>query len=221
MRTIVYIDGFNLYFGSLQGTPYRWLDVSKLVSRICKEQNPETELFNIKYFTADIKAKLSPRGNQSCIAQQDYLLSLKAHSPNIEIIKGKYNISKAHYHQHGEPVNFDIKYAVWRAEEKQTDVNIALHMFCDAAVDNLCDQIVLFSNDSDLAPALQRIKQRNPKIIIGIVAPVRDSHRNPSIDLQNYSSWTRHGISAEELLDSQLPNKVITRKRPISRPDHW
>jgi hypothetical protein len=27
MRTIVYVDGFNLYYGALKGTPYRWLDI--------------------------------------------------------------------------------------------------------------------------------------------------------------------------------------------------
>lgn len=221
MRTIVYIDGFNLYFGCLQNTPYRWLDVSKLVSRICKEQSHKTELIGVKYFTADIKAKLSRRGNESCITQQNYLLSLKAYSPNIEIIKGKYNISKAQYHQHGEPVDFDKKHAVWRAEEKQTDVNIALHMFCDSVVDNICEQVVLFSNDSDLAPALYAIKKRNSKITIGIVAPVRDNERKSSIDLREHSDWTRNGIQSHELLESQLPNRVITRKRPIIKPAHW
>ena len=24
-RTHVYVDGFNLYFGALRGTPYKWL----------------------------------------------------------------------------------------------------------------------------------------------------------------------------------------------------
>ncbi len=31
MRTNVYVDAFNLYYGCLKGTPYRWLD---LVSRV-------------------------------------------------------------------------------------------------------------------------------------------------------------------------------------------
>lgn len=29
-RVNVYIDGFNLYYGALKRTPYKWLDVSKL-----------------------------------------------------------------------------------------------------------------------------------------------------------------------------------------------
>ena len=32
MRTIVYIDAFNFYFGAVKGTPYKWLDFGKLCS---------------------------------------------------------------------------------------------------------------------------------------------------------------------------------------------
>jgi len=27
LRTVVYIDGFNLFYGALKGTPYKWLDL--------------------------------------------------------------------------------------------------------------------------------------------------------------------------------------------------
>jgi hypothetical protein len=29
-RTIVYIDGFNLYYRALRGTPHKWLDIAKI-----------------------------------------------------------------------------------------------------------------------------------------------------------------------------------------------
>lgn len=32
MKTYVYIDAFNLYFGCVKRTPYNWLDLSKLGS---------------------------------------------------------------------------------------------------------------------------------------------------------------------------------------------
>ncbi len=34
MRTYIYIDGFNLYYGSLKATSYKWLDLKALFSRI-------------------------------------------------------------------------------------------------------------------------------------------------------------------------------------------
>ena len=30
VRTFVYIDGFNLYYGSVKDNPYKWLDLKKI-----------------------------------------------------------------------------------------------------------------------------------------------------------------------------------------------
>ena len=220
IKTIAYIDGFNLYFGSLKGTPYRWLDLAALVKQLCHEQNPDSDIVAIKYFTADIKAKLSSHGEASCKAQQDYLLSLQAHIPHLEIIKGKYSIQPKEYYAHNEPVNFDTKHAVWVAEEKQTDVSIAVHLLCDV-MDNACDHAVIFSNDSDLTPALSAIKARKPDVTIGVVAPIRGEGRKPSADLRKFTDWTRHSIKETELANAQLPKKIPTRKRAILKPTHW
>ena len=224
IKTIAYIDGFNLYFGSLKGTPYRWLDLPKLVRQLCHEQNPNCELIAIKYYTADIKAKLSSHKDVSCKAQQDYLQSLQVHSKaqnsKLEIIKGKYNIRARQYYAFQKPIDFDKKLSVWVAEEKQTDVAIAVDLLCDA-VDDACDQVVIFSNDSDLAPALRAVKLRWPSKTIGVVAPIRGEGRQPSIDLKKIADWTRHGIRENELASAQLPDKVQTQKRAISKPGHW
>ncbi len=34
MRTIVYVDGFNLYYGALKGSPWKWLDLLLLFETI-------------------------------------------------------------------------------------------------------------------------------------------------------------------------------------------
>jgi hypothetical protein len=34
MRTNVYVDGFNLYYGSLKGTQYRWLDLEAMCTQL-------------------------------------------------------------------------------------------------------------------------------------------------------------------------------------------
>ena len=33
LRTRIYIDGFNLYYGCLRQTPYKWLDLVALFER--------------------------------------------------------------------------------------------------------------------------------------------------------------------------------------------
>ena len=34
MRTFVYVDGFNLYYGALKGTPWKWLDLPALFAKV-------------------------------------------------------------------------------------------------------------------------------------------------------------------------------------------
>lgn len=50
-RTIVYIDGFNLYYGSLRKTAYKWLDLKELFSNLLGERH---QIVEIKYYTAAI-----------------------------------------------------------------------------------------------------------------------------------------------------------------------
>ncbi|MFK7890442.1 MAG: NYN domain-containing protein [Granulosicoccus sp.] len=223
LRTIIYIDGFNLYFGCLKELPHcRWLDVQALGHRLCKENDPATSIVSIKYFTAPIKAGLSPRGVASVKSQADYLRALATHCQQVEIISGQYFIVQGSYHEDTKPIDFDTKLRVLRPEEKQTDVNIALHMLCDAT-DGLCEQQVLFSNDSDCAPILSTIKLRHPDMKIGVVPPILNSvpERYPSRELSSSAHWSRRHINKIDLVECQLPARVITRKRPIDKPAHW
>ena len=50
---IVYVDGFNLYYGSLKRTPYKWLDLG----RLCARMLPNDRVIAIKYYTARISAR--------------------------------------------------------------------------------------------------------------------------------------------------------------------
>ena len=36
MRTCIYVDGYNLYYGRLYGTEYKWLDVVALFSEMVR-----------------------------------------------------------------------------------------------------------------------------------------------------------------------------------------
>jgi len=48
-RVIAYIDGFNLFYSSLKGTKYKWLDIWSMCSAFLQ---PNQELVAIKYFSA-------------------------------------------------------------------------------------------------------------------------------------------------------------------------
>jgi hypothetical protein len=53
MATNVYVDAFNLYYGGLKGTPYRWLDLAALCARLL----PKDRINRIRYFTAIVSAR--------------------------------------------------------------------------------------------------------------------------------------------------------------------
>jgi len=60
---------------------------------------------------------------------------------------------------------------IWKLEEKQSDVALALHAFADA-MRNEVDQIIVVTNDSDLVPAMMMIRQHT-NAVLGLIVPVR------------------------------------------------
>jgi len=121
--------------------------------------------------------------------------------------------------------NRTIKSRVWKIEEKQTDVNLAIAMYRDASK-GLFDHLVICSNDSDAEPALKAIREDFPGITIGVVTPIRpitgeDRHRSISTSLARRAHWTRQHILDAELEAAQLPSKVPTNKKPIRKSIHW
>jgi hypothetical protein len=83
-RTAVYIDGFNLYYGCVKGTPYKWLDINKLLQIVL----PKNDITLVKYFTARVKP--TPSDPDAPKRQSVYLKALKAHIPHLEIIEGRF-----------------------------------------------------------------------------------------------------------------------------------
>ena len=52
MKTILYIDGFNLYYSALKNTPSRWLDPIALATRAF----PKNRIIATKFFSAKVSA---------------------------------------------------------------------------------------------------------------------------------------------------------------------
>jgi uncharacterized LabA/DUF88 family protein len=227
LNTIVYVDGYNLFYGCLKHTSFKWLDIVKLMEGyILHAQNPKINLINVKYFTADILAKFASNGQQAHEAQKVYHRALQLLYPNrFEIIKGYYSDSFAKLPVYRKPPDKLVTADVWKLEEKKTDVNIALHMYSDAIKGN-AEQIVIVSNDTDLEPSLQMIRSElGDTIKIGVIIPIKQplgkKHRPPNQQLSKYADWTRKYITNDELEKSQLPAKIPTKKKPILKPKYW
>ena len=83
MRTNVYVDGFNLYYGCLKGTSYRWLNLDTL----CRLLLPPNQIRRIHYYTA----RITPRANDPTgpVRQNIYLRALGT-LPTVQITYGTF-----------------------------------------------------------------------------------------------------------------------------------
>ncbi len=229
MDTIAYIDGYNLYYGRLRGTPYKWLDLISLIESICKIQDPNSKLLQVKYFTSPVKANLATHGIEANKSQNTYHKALRAKYPDrIDIIMGGHYIGAATApSRSGKKIDRTNKVSIWKLEEKQTDVNIALHIYRDIAVKQTCQQAVLVSADTDLEPALELIKQDAPGSICGLILPnpepefEKTRHERMPKSLMAKSDWTRKHIKSSELESHQLPTQIPGKRTPAIKPDYW
>lgn len=224
MKTIFYVDGYNLYYGCLKHSAYKWLDLKVLLhEQILRQQNPSSELLHINYFTAPILARVASRGHQAVNAQSAYLRALQYHlKDQIRIINGYYHLEKGHLPVYKQPLDKQDRTSVWRLEEKQTDVNIALEAYRDA-IKGRADQLVFVTSDTDIAPALRMIREDlGDSIRIGIIFPVGESSkRSANKQLSESADWTRTYIRNDELAASGLPDLVPTNKKPAIKPEYW
>ncbi len=86
MLTNVYVDGFNMYYGCLRGTAYKWLDLNALCLRLL----PSHDVQRIRYFTARISAR--PDDPQSPVRQAAYLRALEP-VPRVSIHLGHFLVN--------------------------------------------------------------------------------------------------------------------------------
>lgn len=205
--TNVYVDGFNLFYGALKGTPYKWLDLAAL-SRILL---PRDQIGVIRYFTARVGARAD---NPDQHFRQDvYLRALQA-DPKITIHFGMFKTTEVRARLVHPPVGGPRTALVYKTEEKGTDVTLASFMLLDA-FKRACSTAVLITNDSDLAEPV-RIARQELGIRVGVINPHRAWKR--SVDLQcDFFKQIRPTAIAR----AQLPNPVRSATGKIHKPEAW
>lgn len=172
MPTNVYVDAFNLYYGCLKGTPYRWLDLGAL----CRRLLPRDEIGRIRYFTATVSARPDNRGAPQ--RQQVYLRAL-ATIPDLSIHYGHYlsHITRMPLvrRRSGGPRTVEVV----KTEEKGSDVNLATYLLLDAFKGE-CEVAVVISNDSDLKLPIE-VAQAELGLSVGVVNPHPPARRSRAL----------------------------------------
>jgi NYN domain len=224
-RVSVYIDGFNLYYGSLKRTPYKWLNPYALACALM----PSDHVTAVHYFTARVKP--TPR-NPSVHQRQGIYLRALATLPNVHVREGFFLLKKSRQARvqplnpsnpkAPNPANGTVE--IWLNEEKGSDVNLATQLLLDA-FDNNFDFAVVVSNDSDLAWPILMVRKKFKKNV-GVYKPERPASypsadaRPDSKELQRNSRWLRH-IEERHLIASQLPATLADATGTITKPPGW
>lgn len=207
MRTFVYVDAFNLYYGALKRSPFRWLDLQKL----CQLMLPKNDIQAIKYFTALVSAR--PGAADQPLRQQLYIRALKT-IPDVEVIYGHYLTHVVRMPKVSPPGTKQEYVKVIKTEEKGSDVNLATHLVHDAHLDRF-DIGVVISNDSDLLAPIRLIRSELGKKV-GVLNPQKNPSRAilPHVD---FFKQIRSGV----LRDSQFPDTLTDKHGTITKPPRW
>ena len=202
-KVIVYVDGFNFYYG-LKGDPkwkrYYWLDIVKFFEKFMK---PDQELIKVKYFSAR-------PDNQEKNARQYAFFQANMENSRFQLILGKYLKKKITCFNCGNIIN--------TYEEKESDVRIATQIVSDSYERN-CDMAIVVSADSDMIPSVELAKQAGQKVFIYFppnhyssnLAALANGH---PIQLSKYESRFRQSL---------LPDVVHLKEKnyDLSIPEKW
>lgn len=202
-RTIVYIDGFNLYF-SMREQKWRkhyWLNVQAFAQSLTRESHLE----KVKYFTSRISQDGNDKGKRK--RQAIYLEALST-LPNTNLYFGQY--------RERDPIPCKCGNRIVVPEEKMTDVNIATEMLVDAFFDRF-DKALLVTADSDLCAPVRAIKEDFAEKKVVICFPPHRWVKSLADSAHGYFF-----IKESHLSRNQLKEKLISKSGyELCRPAEW
>ena len=209
MITNVYIDGFNLYYRALKDTPFRWLDLRKLVETLF----PQDDINKVCYFTA----RLDPRpGNPNQPRRQLVYLRALSTLPGFEAYYGVFR-SGVKRRPLVEPIaGLPTNVLVRDSEEKGSDVNLATRLLVDG-FNGEYEQAVVVSNDADFAGAMRYVRD-GLGLRVTLVNP--DSRNSSPRQLAGAANYVRR-IWKSHLRRSLLPDTLTDDVGTITKPEGW
>lgn len=207
LRTTVYVDAFNLYYGALKDTPHRWLDLRALFQLLL----PDHEVERIRYFTARVRDRKENPGRSQ--RQQLYLRALQTH-PEISVFYGQFRrnlVSLPLAEPDGGPGR---RVRVFQEQEKGSDVHLATRLLTDS-FRGLLECAVIVSNDSDLLPPVAVVREE-----IGVPVGILNPLRRPSHVLLNKASFFKQ-IRPKALGLCQFPERLQDQRGEFYKPPDW
>lgn len=220
MRTIVYIDGFNLYYRLLRSRPHcKWVNPYALAREILAEK---FDIVRVNYYTARVSARAH---DPDAPARQAIYLQALSTVPQIAVHEGNFLVTYPWMpladppQAKPSPYNWTLPapavVRVGKTEEKGSDVNLAAHLVRDAFT-NAFDVAVLLTNDSDLVEPV-RIVTREACKPVGLLIPTK----YPTASLAAVASFQLH-VRPGHLARAQFNDPLTASDGTvITKPLDW
>lgn len=209
MITNVYIDGLNLFYRALKGTPFKWLNLAMLAEQLF----PDDTIQKICYFTSLVKERSSNPGQS--YRQLIYLRALET-LPNLEIHYGelRYRTKRRPLTRPVPGLPEIVEIEDW--EEKGSDVNLATRLLVDGFNGDY-EQAVVVSNDSDLAGPIRYVRDS-----LGLRATVVNPDYNSHTQRDLASAATRiKRLWKSHLRRSLFAPSIADAQGTITKPSGW
>lgn len=205
----MYVDGFNLYYGSLKGRPYKWLNLEKMCELLLRRFDVQ----RIRYFTALVKER--PDNLHAPVRQQAYLRALGT-LPSVEVHYGSFLTKPTRMMLANPPTSGPRTVEVVKTEEKGSDVNLATYLLVDAFRDD-AEAFAVVSNDSDLTEPIRIVRHELGKVV-GLLNPQPVQSQRLLTCRPTFSRQIRAGV----LGASQFPPRVVDGTGAVIRkPGEW
>jgi len=231
MRVAFVVDGFNVYHSIREAEkltaarPQRWLDLKSLCASYLPHFGRTATLQGVYYFSA-IAKHLSATHSDIELRHQAYIEGLR--STGVEVTLAGFKVRDTYVPlKHCQvqlwpfrkPVRLSIpgcKVVFTRAEEKQTDVAIALKVF-ELLHLNLAEAVVLVSGDTDLIPAIRTAGALFPAATVAVCFPFK--RHNAELRGAVKKSFK---IGKDQYAKHQLADPIVLPNgRVIRKPSSW
>jgi hypothetical protein len=222
-RSILYVDGFNFYYGVTDYWRKRagkeaglgWCDFRALVER--HFMGADEELVSVKYFTSRVTQKEEVVGHKTGehVRYGEWARAVRT-IDRLQVIQGFYQKGDKEtglfpkQEKYQENPDAPLK----NRKEKQNEVNLAVEMMIDALHpgDSKPDKVYLLSEDSDLMPVIFALEERlRTRIPVTILLPSQ---------AEDDQSWYKRYCETRERLLTCFPRSDTQKPQRHSQPGY-
>jgi hypothetical protein len=206
VKTNVYVDGFNLYYGAVKDTPYKWLNIR----RMCELAFPKNEIAEVHYCTAIVTD--APWDPHQSTRQQMFIRALR--TTGVEVHYGSFLSKVVRMPRAKPPRRGSRMVEVIKTEEKGSDVALGALLVAHAYQARYQAAIVV-SNDSDLVLPIRLVRD-NLALPVGLLNP----HPRFSVELSKVALFKKQ-IRKGVLEAAQFPDTLEDEDGVITKPPTW